>query len=102
MFRDFEVDMTWRPARNVEQCHARLFGGAIALLDITLQTRCNDVVPGIGSTFGSRDDVVDGKVVASIAAILTSVVIAMQQIAPRQTNFFVWNFDVAAKSDYRR
>jgi hypothetical protein len=88
-----------RPARDVEQRHVRLFGRAIAFLDIALQASCHHVVPGVRAAARSRNDVVDSKVVAPVRTVLTRVVISVQQIASRQTYFFVWNFDVRAQSN---
>ena len=62
-----------RSTRNVRKRHVRFFRRAIAFLDIALQASRDYVVPGVGSTFGAGDDVVDRQIVPAVTAILTSV-----------------------------
>ena len=74
--------------------HAGFPGSAVALLNVALKAGCNDVVPGVAASTRAGYDVVDREIVPAIATVLTSVAIAMQDIAPREADLFIWNLDV--------
>ncbi len=42
---------------------------------------------------------IDSQIMPAFAAVLTRVVVAMQHVAARQANFFVWNLHVTSESD---
>ncbi len=64
------------------QRHARFLGSAIAFLDITLETSRHNVIPGIQPASGAGDDMVDGQIMALVTAILSGVVISVQNVSP--------------------
>lgn len=45
---------------------------------------------------------VDCQVVPTVTTVLASVIVSMQKITTRETDFFVWDFDVGAKANYSR
>lgn len=91
-----------RSARNDPQPHAGFLRCSVALLHVALQASCHDVVPCVDTAAGSRDDVIDGQVRSSNAAVLAGVIVSVENIAPGQADLFVWNFDVVPEANYRR
>lgn len=81
MLRDLEVNMTrWTTRHHLER-HIRLVGSAVALLDIAFEASRHDVIPAVGTTLGARHDVVDGQIMPTVAAILTGVIVAMEEVS---------------------
>lgn len=102
MLGDFEDDMRHRPARRTGKRHARFFWRAIALFDIAFQAGGNDVVPAVEPAARAGDDVINGQIVPFVATVLTGVIVAVEDIATRQADFFVGYFDVGTQTNHRR
>ncbi len=82
MLGDFKGNVALRAAGHAKQGHVGFSGGAVAFLDIASQAGRHYVFPGITTSPRARQDMVDGQVVPAIAAILASVIIPVQDVAP--------------------
>ena len=71
------------------QGHGGLPGGAVALAHIAGQAGGGHVLPDIGAAPTAGDDVVDGERLTAVAAILTAVAIAVEDIAPGEGHLAV-------------
>ena len=101
MLGNFEIDMTgWAPRCETKH-HIGFFGGARTFFDIALEASGDDIFPGVGATFAARHDMVNRQIVTTVAAVLAGVIVTMQKIAARKTDFFVGNFDVGAQANHR-
>jgi hypothetical protein len=75
---------------------------AAAFFDVAAGAGGDDVVPGVETASGFGDDVVEGQIVAAVAAVLTGMAVAVQNIAAGQGNFAVGDIDVVAQANHRR
>ncbi len=82
MLGNFKVNMAVRAPGLDHKRHIGFSWLTVALLDIALEASGNHVIPGISSAARARDNMIDCQVVSAYAAILTSVIIPMQNIAP--------------------
>lgn len=70
-----------RASGHDPELHSSFLGRAVAFFYIALQTSRRDVIPRVDPASGARNDVIDRQVRSSDAAILTCVVIAVQNVA---------------------
>lgn len=82
MLGNLEMHMRQRSARNDSENHAGFLRRAVTFLDVALQASGSDVVPRIDSASRTGNDVVDCQVRSPDTAILTSVIVSVQDVAP--------------------
>jgi len=90
-----EVDLhKWTPLGALglaDQMHPRLLRCVIGFAGVARYARAHDVFPGRGTAAVARDDVIQIQVFAveSLAAILADVVIPLENVVPRELDFFL-------------
>ncbi len=92
--------MTTRGPRFVLEDQAGLVGGAATLFGVTATTTGDDVLPGMGSTLGLWDDVID--VLRRPAAVLTPVGVTQEHRPAVQGDpARIRDLDELAETDHR-
>lgn len=84
--RDVDKGSPLGSLRFANQSHAGLCRGAVGFPRVAWNARAHDVFPGGGPAAIARNHVVEVKVFAiePLAAVLTSVVVALENIVPRE------------------
>lgn len=82
--RGLKAEAAQRSARHPHQRHIGFLGGAVALAHIAAQTSRGDVFPGIPAPPATGHHMIDRQRLITAAAVLTAVVVAVKQVAPRQ------------------
>lgn len=72
----------WPPG-PLRRPHASLIGQMSALLQVTRGASCDDILPSRVTAFGSRHEVVEGKVI-HFAAILAREFVAKEDVESRE------------------
>ena len=78
------VEAGWRPERFSHEAHRGLLRRAACLAMVTSLTGGDDVIPLMAAAAVSRQDVIKGKFLGSLAAVLATELIAEEDIAARQ------------------
>src|SRR5581483_6565335 len=93
-----------RPFRLTNQCHLCLLRKAIAFPCVTGNTRTNHVFPSRGSATVSRHHVIEVQIVSieSDSAILTGVLIALENIVTRKFYFLLREAIEKQENDHAR
>ena len=94
LFRQLKIQAAMGTPRLSAQGHPSFLGGAIPFFNIAANTGRQHIFPSVTAPARSRNDVVEGEVIASIGAILTGMIIPIQDIFTGQGNLLVGDFDV--------
>src|SRR4051812_15657017 len=62
----------------------------------------DEVVPGVRTTTGARNDVIDRQISALLAAILAGVIVANEDFAPGQFDARSWTLDEIDEANHSR
>src|SRR5438477_2077400 len=92
----------WRPERGAGERHVRLPQRATALLVIAALARGDDVLPDVLAAAVAGDHVVEGEVVAALAAVLAGVVVADEDFLAGHLQHGPWSLDVVGETDHGR
>jgi hypothetical protein len=79
------------PLRFSDERHVRLMRETVALARIARNARADHVFPNRGSTAIARQNVIEIQLAAieNLAAILTGILVALENIVPRKFYFFL-------------
>ncbi len=103
-----EVDLhEWPPLRALGLAHqvqARLERRAVRLARIARDARADNVFPGRRAAAVARDDVVEVQIfpVENLATVLARILVAFENIMPRELHFLLRHAVVHEEQDYFR
>ena len=63
------------------QKHAGFFRSAVAFFDVAFEAGGSDIIPGITTTSGARDDVIYGQVMTPYTTVLTGVAVPVKDVS---------------------
>ena len=69
---------------------------------VTRYTGTDDILPGMHSTLVARDDMVNGKLVSILAAVLAGIVVATEHLEPGQLSLGAGTLDYMGETYYGR
>ena len=84
------------------QGHVGLLRGAIALAHIATQARCGHVFPDVTTTAAAGQHVINRQLTATTAAVLTTVLIPLKQIASGLSQLAERNMHKLPQPNHRR
>src|SRR5258708_19607998 len=90
------------PERRTGERHARLPQRPTALLVVAALARGDDVLPDVLTAAVAGDHVVEGEVVAALAAVLAGVVVANEDFLAGHLQDGPWSLDVIGEADHGR
>ena len=81
VFSDFKIKPTVGLPWDYIQNQVGLFGGAIAFFNVATDTSRHNIFPSVTAATRSRKHMIEGKVIACLATVLTRVSIPMEDIS---------------------
>ncbi len=93
--------MIW-PDGLAHQLQVRFCRRPVPFPIVARNTGAHEILPGIRTSTGLRNDMIDRQGIPCTAAILTPVIVAPQNILTRENDFFVRNTHVHRKTDDTR
>jgi hypothetical protein len=90
-----------RPERVPPQAHARFFKCAAALAMVAVFAGRHEVLPDVLAAEAARHDMIERQVTALCAAVLTGMVVALQDVAAAEPELRTWTPDEVDKADDR-
>src|SRR5207248_1958112 len=91
-----------RSLRLAEKQHLRFGEGAATLLVVAVAARGDHVLPGVLSATMTRHHVIEREVVATLAAVLAGVVVALKDLFTRQLHDRARPLHVIDETDHGR
>lgn len=71
----------------------------VSLPIVAIDTRGNEIFPGLDSALGLGNDMIDSERYIRPAAVLTSVTVPAKDVFPRQDYLFIWHTHVNSKAN---
>ena len=98
--RDIEGDVVVRLPRMADEFHISLFGGSARLAPVTGSAGADNILPAVFTVLVTRHNVVYGKLVAGLGAVLAGIVVTLKNAEARHFPLVARAFNHISQLDY--